>query len=297
MMTTMSRHRRSGTFLSFAMAAAFCGSAAYAQVLTYTGSTPNWFAPSNWDGGRVPGPGDDVVIGGGRTVVIDPANDPAAGAGGGGGAGKVSVRDISITGDATLETLPGTEFITRNETINHGTLIHRSTRAFDTVGDLGTLLTTPCVSCGGIKLNPSPKSKRIIVLSSSVTVGLGGTTAASNLVPDAYGAGHYATLTTDDATLGGALDLDLFYGFTPSIGQTFQIINVGSTGGTSGVRTGQFDGLGEGAFVKGFGAIGLYISYAGGDGNDVVLTAGVIPEPAALSLLALSALIASRRRR
>jgi hypothetical protein len=268
---------------------ALLASAAHADLLTFTGSTPNWFAPSNWDGGRVPGADDDVLIGGGRTVVIDPALGPA----------EVTFRDITITGDATLETLPGTIYTSRNETLDDGNLIHRSTRAFDTVGDFGTLRVLPCsgFTCGGIKFNPTPKTKRDIVLQSSVTFGLGGATAASNLVSAAFGAGHYATLTTDNATLGGTLDLELFYGFTPTLGQSFQIINVGMAGPGSGTRTGQFDGLGEGAFVKGFRDVGLYISYAGGNGNDVVLTAAAIPTPAAATVLGLGGLIATRRRR
>lgn len=271
-------------------------STARADVLTFTGSAPNWFAPSNWDGGRVPGAGDDVVIGGGRSVVIDPAL----------GSASVTFRDLTITGGASLETLPGTIFTSRNETIDGGSLIHRSTRAFDTVGDFGTLRITPCMgsTCGGIRFNPTPKSKRIIVLSSSVAFGLGGIVAASTLVPDAYGAGHYATLTTEDATLGGALDLELLYGFVPTIGQTFQIITVGTAGGGGGVRTGLFtsplDGstiLGEGALVRGFGDVGLYISYVGGDGNDVVVTAAAIPGPGAAGLLGLGGLALLRRRR
>ncbi len=55
--------------------------------------------------------------------------------------------------------------------------------------------------------------------------------------------------------------------------------------------------LGEGAFVQGFSTVGLYISYAGGDGNDVVLTVGVIPCPGAAALLGLTGLLASRRHR
>jgi hypothetical protein len=267
---------------------ALLASAAHADLLTFTGSTSNWFAPSNWDGGRVPGAGDDVLIGGGRTVVIDPALGPA----------EVTFRDITITGDATLETLPGTIYTSRNETIDGGQLIFRSTRSFDTVGDFGTLRVLPCLSnCGGIKLNPPSRVKRIIVLQSSVSFGLGGTSAASNLSADSVGPGHYATMTTEDITLGGTLDLELFYGFTPTLGQSFQIINVGMAGPGSGTRTGQFDGLGEGAFVKGFRDVGLYISYAGGDGNDVVLTAAAIPTPAAATVLGLGGLIATRRRR
>jgi MYXO-CTERM domain-containing protein len=170
-----------------------------------------------------------------------------------------------------------------------GTLIHRSTRALDLSAD-GTA-TFGGFGGSGLLLNPTPKNKRIVVLQSSVTFGLGGAAAATNAVPGAFGAGHYATLTTDDATLGGALDVALFYGFTPVVGQTFQIINIGT------VRIGEFDGLGEGSLVKRFGDVGLYLSYAGGDGNDVVLTAASVPAPGAAALFGMGGLLAARRRR
>lgn len=245
-------------------------------TITFTGSTTDWYTPSNWDLGRLPQAGDDVVIGGGHSVIINPANDPGTATGSGAGAGKVVFQDLSITDGASLETLAGVEMTTRNEVLtNGGQLIHRSTRATDDPlgGTLTALPPSPRSGTGqgGPVFNPTPKAKRDIVLQSTVTFGLGGAIAASNTVPRAFGAGHYATLTTDNATLGGTLDLETFYGFSPSLGETFQIINVGTT------RTGTFDGLGEGAFVKSFGNVGMFISYQGGDGNDVVITTGPIP--------------------
>lgn len=69
---------------------------------------------------------------------------------------------------------------------------------------------------------------------------------------------------------GGTLQTQLINGFTPTVGQTFKIIdNQGSN-----PLTGTFAGLAEGAtFVN--GGITFRISYVGGDGNDVTLT--VIP--------------------
>lgn len=257
---------------------------------TFVGSTTNWFDVANWSLGRVPAAGDDVAIGGGKSVVIDPANDPSTAT-----AGKVIFQDIHIFGGATLETLAGVQFTARNELVDTGgRLIHRATRATEAaLGGSLTVLPSPATAggLGGISLNPTTKSKRIIVLQSSVTVGLGGTTPASNLVPDAYGAGHYATLTCTTADLGGTLDLELYYGFTPVVGQSFKIIDVGET------LTGRFTDLREGAMAEAFGDVGLFISYAGGDGNDVVLTAAVVPEPAAMGVLSLAGLSLARRRR
>ena len=75
----------------------------------------------------------------------------------------------------------------------------------------------------------------------------------------------------------------------PPLAGDVLLVSVGDT------LTGEFNGLSEGAAVPGSG--GRFITYAGGDGNDIVLSA--IPEPSALCL-ALAGLLAatgSRRRR
>lgn len=260
-----------------------------ADVLRYIGSTTDWYNPANWDLGRVPAEGDDVLITDGLSVVIDPANDPTAGSGH--GTGKVIMKDLSITGGASLETLAGTEFKTHNELVaDGGHLIHRSTVALD-LTNTGTATFIGGYGNGAVLFNPSTQSKRDVILRCSVIFGLGGTTPASAL-PGDVGAGHYATINCQTADLtDGALDLDLFYGFTPSLGQTFQIITVGQT------LTGQFNALDEGALVRTYGDVGLFISYQGGDGNDVVLTAAAVPAPAAAALLGAGGLLAARRRR
>jgi hypothetical protein len=247
--------------LSFGIAATSIAASARADVLTYVGSTSDWFNPRNWDLGRLPGPSDDVIIDDGRSVVINPAVGPA----------QVTIRDITISDDASLETLAGTEITTRNETlVEGGQLILRSTRAFDDAvgGTLAALPRTASEGPGsdGPVLNPSTQSKRDVILKSSVSFGLGGTLPAS-IVTGGAGSGHYATITTENADLGGVLNIALYYGFTPSSGQTFKIIDITTS------NTGEFDGLAEGALVQVFGNIGLYISYIGGDGNDVVLSA------------------------
>ena len=61
--------------------------------------------------------------------------------------------------------------------------------------------------------------------------------------------------------------------FTPTLGQTFLIVNKIAVGAISGT----FNGLPEGAYITNFLGSGLraQISYLGGDTNDVVLT--VVP--------------------
>ena len=87
---------------------------------------------------------------------------------------------------------------------------------------------------------------------------------------------------TGNVQLAGLLNVQLVDGFDLSHSMSFEIINV------NGTLSGQFDGLGEGDLVGNFGGTDLYISYAGDDGNDVVLFS-TIPEPTTV-LLALLAL-------
>jgi len=64
-----------------------------------------------------------------------------------------------------------------------------------------------------------------------------------------------------------------------------------------GTLTGEYDGLGEGDLVGSFGGENLFITYAGGDGNDVALF--TVPEPTMTltwSMLIELAIMMQRRR-
>src|SRR5262249_57037829 len=82
---------------------------------------------------------------------------------------------------------------------------------------------------------------------------------------------QYDQLTvTGSVNLGGAtLNLRQFGGFVPSNAtlQTFRIIN---NDGADAIN-GTFAGLAEGAIAGTVGGVNLYITYRGGDGNDVEL--------------------------
>ncbi|MEO8670484.1 MAG: hypothetical protein ABI411_04150 [Tahibacter sp.] len=253
------------------VALASCGSA-YAQsttALQFQGRDGDWFNPANWSAQRVPGPGDDVVLDRGAVVVIDPAR----------GSAMVEIRDLTLRDGSQLTTLPGTILSLRDEHIGAARLIHRST------GVIGEGLyvepqpipsTIWCTQCGVGYGNPSPKTKRIIVLSSSFTtnMGLGGVTPArilrdaSGALQVAAGPGHYATLSAETTVISGHLWMDLVYGFRPAPGDSFELLS------SKRFAQGQFTGLPEGS-LAGCTAdgVGLRISYAGGDGNDVVLSA------------------------
>ncbi len=71
-------------------------------------------------------------------------------------------------------------------------------------------------------------------------------------------------VVSEGATLAGALDVSLINGFMLGTEQEFEILAADTLSGT-------FAGLAEGALVGNFGGTDLFVSYAGGDGNDVSL--------------------------
>jgi probable HAF family extracellular repeat protein len=99
-------------------------------------------------------------------------------------------------------------------------------------------------------------------------------------------------LVTGELGLAGELSVSLIDGFQLSYNQEFLIANVGHS------LVGQFTGLGEGSRVGTFNGIDLFISYAGGNGNDVLLFSA-IPEPGCAGLLLIlgSGIALSRNRR
>ena len=98
-------------------------------------------------------------------------------------------------------------------------------------------------------------------------------------------------IVNGQVSLGGGLSLSLVNGFIPAEGMTFTLVSNDAADAVSGT----FSGLPNGANVAASSSI-FTINYAGGDGNDVVLT--TIPEPTsgALAIVGL-ALLAKRRRR
>ncbi|MBX3435777.1 MAG: hypothetical protein KF847_20860 [Pirellulales bacterium] len=92
-----------------------------------------------------------------------------------------------------------------------------------------------------------------------------GATATTQIELEGLSVGQFDQLVvTGDLTLGGTLSVES----APNLlapGQHYLIADV------AGQRSGQFNGLGEGALVGEFNGVNLYITYAAGDGNDVAL--------------------------
>ena len=107
-------------------------------------------------------------------------------------------------------------------------------------------------------------------------------------------------LVTNGALLNGTVNLTLALSYTPQLNTQFTILDnlsVAAIGGTPGLFTW---GGPEGLLLEGeqfqVGGSVFAISYAGGSGNDVVLTA--VPEPSScLMILGGMAMFAARRRR
>jgi len=236
--------------------------------LSYEGTDGDWFNPSNWidsntgmPANRIPGENDDIVIAGNMDVLIDPENNQS-----------VSVRNIIIDEDRTLDIADGTAFNFQQLHIKNGLLETHSSSIKGTHLKMESSPTTTagrpggwgCSHCSIYLGNPSSIEIDIQNYDGILAVGLGGTIQAQE---NQVGSGYYASFVGDNINISGELEVQLFYGFTPSAGDTFQIITANDT------LSGQFEGLAEGDSAAVFDGINLTISYQGGDGNDVVLTA------------------------
>jgi FG-GAP-like repeat len=96
-----------------------------------------------------------------------------------------------------------------------------------------------------------------------------GSTLSTEIEGTSPGVGGFSQMVVNGSvTLAGTLSTSFLNGFTPQVGDSFEIIN---NDGTDAV-TGTFAGLPEGASFT-LGGTTFSITYKGGTGNDVVLTA------------------------
>ena len=104
---------------------------------------------------------------------------------------------------------------------------------------------------------------------------------------------HRGHVTYLEQAKGLGASLAVAVGYTPTVNDTFTIIDKQSTGAVAGT----FLGLPEGGTFNA-GGNQFAISYVGGNGNDVVLTVTAVPEPGVIGLAALGGIgLLARRRR
>lgn len=207
------------------------------------------------------------------------------------GSGKNLTRDGAGTG---ILTLSGANTYTGATTINNGTLlVNGSTAAASavtinsggTLGGTGTVNGSVSVGSGG---TVAPGASPGILNTGEVTFNSGSTFSVEigGATPGNAATNHDQLNVTGNVSLNGAtLSLTAFNGFTPTASQTFTILNNDSNDAISST----FAGLAEGATITNFlgSSLNATISYAGGDGNDVVITA--VNAPTAVTMASFNA--------
>ncbi|MEO8469953.1 MAG: signal peptidase I [Chloroflexota bacterium] len=225
---------------------------------------------------------------GGATIASDSGTMTTAGI-------TASARNLTVTGggDTTIGGIIATTTGTLTKT-GTGTL---------TLSAANTYTGTTTVSAGSLLLNGSTGAAAATVASGATLRGSGSMAGSVNVTGTVAPGSSAALLTTGAFTfsanstcaieIGGTtvatqydqlrvasgaitmgatvtLSLVAIGGFTPTVGQTFQIVDKVA----AGAITGTFNGLAQGASIANFLGSSLHatISYTGGDGNDIVLT-------------------------
>ncbi len=169
---------------------------------------------------------------------------------------------LTLNGNNTYtgsnDVLGGVLFI-NNSVGNSDVFVHGSSASINGTG------SSCCVRLeNGGKIMPGNNGTGIYTMENFIVDSTGGDTIIDLNGPTA-GSGYDQILTQDGADLNGTLTINNT--FTPVVGSQFTILN--NTG--EGPITGTFSNYPEGSTITAGGAT-FKITYAGGDGNDVVLT-------------------------
>ena len=254
------------------------GSLTLAGPLTINGGTVSGGAVFDSGATRGSAYGSGIFLqGGGTPLTCAPgasetqtiADDIADQAGSGGDRS----RGLTKGGAGTL-TLAGVNTYSGATTVTAGTLLVDGSIASPvtvnsggTLGGAGTISNTVTVNSGGTL---SPGSSTAILNTGALTL-TAGSTLTIEINGTTVGTQYDRVNVTGGVTLGNAT-LNMVLGFTPSAGQTFTIIANDLSDAVGGI----FSGLPEGSIFT-VGAGRFRISYVGGTGNDVTLTAIVPP--------------------
>ncbi|MEM7537617.1 MAG: choice-of-anchor D domain-containing protein, partial [Chloroflexota bacterium] len=205
-------------------------------------------------------------LAGAGTLVIKPATyTKTIGIGGGTGTLNLSDEEIAVFSDGFSHITIGNAVSgTGAVDIDSATFLDDVTIAGGTISDnAGTDITAPSVILDG-DVAPGQSPGQLIIsgdvtLTSThtLTVEVNGTTVGTDYDQISV----TGSITLNNITLAGTS------GFTPSPHDSFTIVD---NDGTDPIN-GTFNGIAEGDVVT-FGSADFYISYMGGDGNDVVLT-------------------------
>jgi autotransporter-associated beta strand protein len=193
--------------------------------------------------------------------------------------GVVLTVSADVSGSAALVTTgPGTLVLDGANTYANGTTVGKGTLIVNgsvlntvTVNKSGTLAGSgsagPIVVNAGGNVAPGTPGGATGTLSVGNAQLKSGSSFTVALAGDAAGTGYDQLIVSGTVNLSGAKLHMSVLGFTPTLGQSFEIVSNGGTGQIVGT----FSGLAEGAILK-VGGMTFQISYVGGDGNDVVLT-------------------------
>jgi fibronectin-binding autotransporter adhesin len=212
---------------------------------------------------------DNLTVNGGNTLTLGNVSltGPIV------GTGTVVVNDANYPADVTgVDLLAASPSFTGNVSVTQGALFVDQSGALSAASQVtiasGALLkgnggvSAANIESGGIVApghSPGCITANSVTMNGTYTAQIGGTTACTDY--DQLQVSNSVNVTS------GTLQLSLINGFTPSVGQSFEIID---NSGNSPV-TGTFSGLPEGATFTSSGYT-FQVSYKGGDGNDVTLT-------------------------
>jgi hypothetical protein len=206
---------------------------------------------------------------------------------------EINIRNLNLAGyrltvnGVNLGKLRGSvegDHSSENSTVEKYELILKSNSKIGniTVEDQGVLkgngqAAVVVINSGG-KLAPGLSPGIITVTDLTLNSGSGYDVELGGTTPGNNDNNHDQTVvSTGVVTLNSAnLNVILWNGYRPTVGDTYTVINKQSAGAISGT----FNNLAEGSTFIADG-VTYRITYAGGDGNDVVLTATAVTTPAA----------------